>query len=861
MFGSEILDVAIGLVFIYLLLSLICSVVNEWIAALFSMRAKNLEEGIRNLLHDSSEETKWLANGIYNHSMIAGLFKQDWLNKLSKPSYIPSRTFALALLDTIAPADVNSAQTIDDVRQAIENLPQSRAKAALLTLVNQSQNDLQRFRLNVETWYDNSMDRVSGWYKRKTQVIILVLALLVAVISNADSVAIVTSLKRDPALRASAVTAAQEYMKTNPTNSLNNLSDIESKLEPLHVPIGWEFNPKYPGDPRAFPNSIWLWLVKIFGLLLTAVALSLGAPFWFDILNKFIVIRSTVKPHEKSPDEASKDNTEDVQSAQALNAGIENALISTATVPALMTSLGAESAAPVAPQLPPAATTPTTSAIVKTGADLIEKAKTRLGEEYILGALVPMNNALWHGPWDCAEFVSWCVYQLTGKLYGCRNNNDAPSNTDAYTGWWGRDAGTVVQRITIKQAINTPGAILLRLPHPNMNGHIVISDGQGGTIEAHSRARGVVTDKVAGRRWDMGILVPEISYGLGSANITVLPPDGIYRLTEPPYMRDAVVLQIQKALKDNGINPGTLDGEYGPQTTAAVYSFQIMKGLLADGETGPETLKALGINLTNPPTTPPTDGDGAGSATSGSGPVSPPATGATQFAGLDMGDYPGDKMMREIFGDPYVFTGYSLNSPCHRDEPAGHWRPWMGHWKTLKAIGWGFVVVYVGQQMVGASKCGQNNLTRSQGAIDADDAILKASSDDLTENSIIFLDIEAVDVVTKALADYVRGWVGGLLDAGSYKPGIYCHHKNADALLDAAQIEYEARGLHNEAPAFWVVKIKSNFDVRKDSPADSGIPYASVWQGRLDIKSEVHGQITIKSLDHNVADSNNPSNV
>jgi hypothetical protein len=47
----------------------------------------------------------------------------------------------------------------------------------------------------------------------------------------------------------------------------------------------------------------------VLGLLITAFAISLGAPFWFDLLNKFMIVRATVKPKEKSPDEASVDRT------------------------------------------------------------------------------------------------------------------------------------------------------------------------------------------------------------------------------------------------------------------------------------------------------------------------------------------------------------------------------------------------------------------------------------------------------------------------------------------------------------------------------------------------------------------------
>jgi len=80
-------------------------------------------------------------------------------------------------------------------------------------------------------------------------------------------------------------------------------------IEGLGLPIGWTYgDPKNPtNDPRAFrgvdPGN---WFLRILGWFITALALSLGAPFWFDLLNKFMVVRATVKPKEKSPDEPSK---------------------------------------------------------------------------------------------------------------------------------------------------------------------------------------------------------------------------------------------------------------------------------------------------------------------------------------------------------------------------------------------------------------------------------------------------------------------------------------------------------------------------------------------------------------------------
>lgn len=230
------------------------------------------------------------------------------------------------------------------------------------------------------------------------------------------------------------------------------------------------------------------------------------------------------------------------------------------------------------------------------GEKILEIGARHLGEEYILGTLVPKDNKNWRGPWDCAEFLSWCVFQAAGILYGCDDNSKPPASADAYTRYWQRDARKLGRKISIELAAQTSGAAVLRNPAPGLTGHIVISDGKGGTVEAHSHARGVIRSKLQGRRWDTGILVPGIEYTQRAEPVVVPPPTLVFRLTTP-LMSGKKVREIQSRLKEEGFNPGKLDGKYGPQTVAAVNAFQVTKGLVPDGEVGPEVAAALGIEL------------------------------------------------------------------------------------------------------------------------------------------------------------------------------------------------------------------------------------------------------------------------
>lgn len=146
-----------------------------------------------------------------------------------------------------------------------------------------------------------------------------------------------------------------------------------------------------------------------------------------------------------------------------------------------------------------------------TGEQIIKLAETKIGQPYILGARAQMANSKWNGPWDNAEFVSWIVYQVSHRLVGTRPSDD-PISADAFTGFWVEDADLVGKKISVEEAAKTRGAILVRAPVPNQIGHIAISDGNGGTIEAYSSKTGVVRSTVANRRWDFGLLLNDVAY-------------------------------------------------------------------------------------------------------------------------------------------------------------------------------------------------------------------------------------------------------------------------------------------------------------------------------------------------------------
>lgn len=230
------------------------------------------------------------------------------------------------------------------------------------------------------------------------------------------------------------------------------------------------------------------------------------------------------------------------------------------------------------------------------GQQIVDLARQHVGERYVLGVFVSKNNAGWNGPWDCAEFVSWVAFQVTGRLYGCERDFGDPATADAFTGFWERDASQLGEAVSIEEAARTAGAAVLRIPAPGAFGHVVISDGTGGTIEAHSPEDGVIEGTLAARRWSTGILLPGVDYAEGTSFPVAPPPKTVLRLTMP-VMSGPAVRRIQAKLAALGFDPGVLDGEFGPHTQAAVLAFQLANGTTPDGEVGPTTAAALDVKI------------------------------------------------------------------------------------------------------------------------------------------------------------------------------------------------------------------------------------------------------------------------
>jgi hypothetical protein len=308
--GSPAIDVAIGLIFMFFLLSIICSTVNELIAAMLGWRAQLLEEGVRSMLtgkDDGPGKAEALLDELASHPLIAG--KVNTVRKRFRsrrfPSYMNPKTFAMTFLDTVAPPagdpGASGGNVIARARTYALSLKETDPiRRALLAFLDQAGDDVTRFRTSVETWFDLTMDRVSGWYKRRTQIALIVIALIVTLLANADALQVGRALWNDDAVRASVVAQAQQavdkgQVAPNVGQGADQLAQQVSDVKSLGLPLGWSTD---PDDPRWF-DSVGGAIGKLLGLLATTLALTLGAPFWFDLLGRVSRLRTTGKPERE----------------------------------------------------------------------------------------------------------------------------------------------------------------------------------------------------------------------------------------------------------------------------------------------------------------------------------------------------------------------------------------------------------------------------------------------------------------------------------------------------------------------------------------------------------------------------------
>lgn len=332
MINNSAIDIAIGLFFIYALYSLLVTTITELVASWINLRGNILRNGlIRMLDNDTPQEAVIPVNNdniepASSNKYLDENLSQAFLDKpeikyLGKrtrkgnnrfPSYLKPKTFAITLLDTIGYVYSNDID-LSAIKEKLN--PKNETHKMIINLIDRADNNINQFKANAEEWYNETMERVSGWYKRRIQLITFLAGILIAFILNINTIEISKILGNDEKARLAMVEAASGYVKnldeTNPDvadkKSIDELNrDIKDLIQESKN-VKSVMNVPRPGFGK-HQNEV-SWWSYIIGCMVTAVALSLGSPFWFDLLNKLIKLRSSgmqektnnSNPSKKSP--------------------------------------------------------------------------------------------------------------------------------------------------------------------------------------------------------------------------------------------------------------------------------------------------------------------------------------------------------------------------------------------------------------------------------------------------------------------------------------------------------------------------------------------------------------------------------
>lgn len=331
----SIITTAIGLILVYLILSLIISSLQETIANWFSLRGKHLGHALDQMLTNekttegSLELDKSLLEKFQSHPSYRDLVinkRAKGAGKSNHPSYMNAATFSAILMHILDASDIKS------ISAAVDKMEEGQLKSFLLDSLDEAGKDLSAFRTNLENWYDRVMSRVSGWYKRFSHNLILVLGLLLAGYMNADTLTIYAKMSSYAAgspQEQEVLNLAQGFVDSRYDAYNQHISDINASLDSFKLDtakyaeqvlianralltqvdslivtvngdsalgLGWT-----EAEWQALKTGgVMGWLNKLFGLLITALAISLGAPFWFDMLKKIINIRNAGPIHQDS---------------------------------------------------------------------------------------------------------------------------------------------------------------------------------------------------------------------------------------------------------------------------------------------------------------------------------------------------------------------------------------------------------------------------------------------------------------------------------------------------------------------------------------------------------------------------------
>jgi hypothetical protein len=327
-FGSTVLDVAAGIIFGFLAISLFTSAFVEAINSVLNVRVKNLRTGIMALVNDPN--FTGLAKQLYEHALINPLGPGASDPTKNAPAYVEKLQFAEALLDVTGltaatPAAAAQAPGPEAVaaltarmaalNDQVAKISDPQIKQLLQGMIARCGGDMGRLKTDLANWFDNAMDRLSGDFKRRTQVMTFVIALVTALVINLDTIRVGTLLWGQTGLaedlKSITIPSSAPADVNGVISTEKQVIDALDKLAQEGFPVGWA--PGHFMDVEDTPGhweAIWneppsIWYRPLLGWFITAVAALFGAPFWFDALQSIIRLKGAgPSPDEKATNRA-----------------------------------------------------------------------------------------------------------------------------------------------------------------------------------------------------------------------------------------------------------------------------------------------------------------------------------------------------------------------------------------------------------------------------------------------------------------------------------------------------------------------------------------------------------------------------
>lgn len=297
MLDSPFIDVLIGLFFFFSIYSIVCSAVQELVASFLHLRGKNLRKGVDQLMGQE------LSKELYERSHLNALITDRKILPRYAPSYVDPKA-AAASITRYVNALKDGQAAANDLMTKLDHLAEETGSPILKEIVSRVDGTVtgaiaqaREIEARAEEIFDETMDRISGWYARRAKFMIFLIALALAALTNADTLQLANRLWTDEALRLQ-MTAQAEAFAALPDSEKQEWCDANGRcLDKLEktFPIGWDFSSQetdtstQPGGATAAKSTESeraVWLLRLFGWLLTAVAASMGGPFWFDLLGK-----------------------------------------------------------------------------------------------------------------------------------------------------------------------------------------------------------------------------------------------------------------------------------------------------------------------------------------------------------------------------------------------------------------------------------------------------------------------------------------------------------------------------------------------------------------------------------------------